>query len=159
MARPEPARPDAGPAALDPRTGLPWMAEFVAEFGLTPPPPEEVDAFAARDAELSPFNTTIAVVATDALLSPAACRRVAVAAQDGLAHTIRPVHTPLDGDVVFAAATGRLPLPDPLFTLARLGTLAAVTLDVCSTSHSAGPRRRIVLSERRRHTTATDRRQ
>lgn len=92
----------------DPRTGLPWMAEFVAEFGLTPPPPEEVDAFAARDAELSPFNTTIAVVATDALLSPAACRRVAVAAQDGLAHTIRPVHTPLDGDSVFVLATGAI---------------------------------------------------
>jgi L-aminopeptidase/D-esterase-like protein len=90
----------------DPRTGLPWMAEFVAELGLTPPPADQVAAFAALDAELSPLNTTIAVVATDALLSPAACRRVAVAAQDGLARTIRPAHTPLDGDAVFALATG-----------------------------------------------------
>jgi L-aminopeptidase/D-esterase-like protein len=90
----------------DPRTGLPWMAEYVAEFGLTTPPAEQIAAFAARDAELSPLNTTIAVVATDALLSPAACRRVAVAAQDGLARTIRPAHTPLDGDSVFALATG-----------------------------------------------------
>jgi L-aminopeptidase/D-esterase-like protein len=92
----------------DPRTGLPWMVEYAREFGLVPPPPEEVEAFRERDAELSPFNTTIAVVATDALLSPAACHRMAVAAQDGLARTIRPVHTPLDGDSVFALATGAI---------------------------------------------------
>lgn len=92
----------------DPRTGLPWMVEYAREFGLLPPPPEEVEAFRERDAELSPFNTTIAVVATDALLSPAACHRMAVAAQDGLARTIRPVHTPLDGDSVFALATGAI---------------------------------------------------
>ena len=59
-----------------------------------------------RNAEFSPLNTTIAVVATDAALSPAACRRVAIAAHDGLARTIRPSHTPLDGDTVFALATG-----------------------------------------------------
>lgn len=92
----------------DPRTGLPWMVEYAREFGLVPPPPEEIEAFGERDAELSPFNTTIAVVATDALLSPAACHRMAVAAQDGLARTIRPVHTPLDGDSVFALATGAI---------------------------------------------------
>lgn len=90
----------------DPRTGLPWMAEYVAEFGLTPPPAEQIEAFAQRDAELSPLNTTIAVVATDAALSGAACRRVAIAAQDGLARTMWPAHTPLDGDTVFALATG-----------------------------------------------------
>ena len=41
-------------------------------------------------------------------MSKAACRRVAVAAQDGLARTIRPAHTPLDGDTVFALATGAI---------------------------------------------------
>jgi L-aminopeptidase/D-esterase-like protein len=92
----------------DPRTGLPWMAEYIAELNLVAPPAEQVSAFADRDAELSPLTTTIAVVATDALLSPAACRRVAVAAQDGLARTIRPAHTPLDGDSVFALATGAI---------------------------------------------------
>lgn len=90
----------------DVRTGLPWMAEYAAEFGMVPPPEEELAAFAARHAEASPLNTTIAVVATDAALSPAACRRVAVAAHDGFARTIRPVHTPMDGDTVFALATG-----------------------------------------------------
>jgi L-aminopeptidase/D-esterase-like protein len=84
------------------------MAEFVAELDLVAPPADQIDAFADRATELSPLNTTIAVVATDALLSPAACRRVAVAAQDGLARTIRPSHTPLDGDSVFALATGAI---------------------------------------------------
>jgi L-aminopeptidase/D-esterase-like protein len=48
------------------------------------------------------------------VLSPAGCRRVAVAAHDGLARTIRPCHTPLDGDTVFALATAAIEVPpDP----------------------------------------------
>lgn len=93
---------------VDPQTGLPWQSDHVREFELTSPPSDQVAALAARDAELSPLNTTIAVVATDAALSKAACRRIAVAAQDGLARTIRPAHTPLDGDTVFALATGAI---------------------------------------------------
>ena len=92
----------------DPDTGLPWLAYQIAEFGLVAPPAEEIAAFAERDAELSPLNTTIAVVATDAALSKAACKRVAIAAQDALARTMRPSHTPLDGDTVFALATGAI---------------------------------------------------
>ena len=91
---------------VDPRTGLPWMADLIAQLGLNPPPADQLAAFAERDAELSPLNTTIAVVATDAALGKAACKRVAVAAQDGLARTMRPSHTPLDGDTVFALSTG-----------------------------------------------------
>jgi L-aminopeptidase/D-esterase-like protein len=103
---------------VDPATGLPWQNDLVAEFGLTPPPDDEVAALTARDAELSPLNTTIAVVATDAALSKAACRRVAVAAQDGLARTIRPAHTPLDGDTVFALSTGAVEVEPTSWTSA-----------------------------------------
>jgi L-aminopeptidase/D-esterase-like protein len=46
-------------------------------------------------------------------------------AQDGIARAIRPAHTALDDDTVFALATGRRPLADPLVDLARLGALAA----------------------------------
>ena len=46
-------------------------------------------------------------------------------AQDGFARAIYPVHTPLDGDVVFAAATGAKALADPLYGLAELGMVAA----------------------------------
>lgn len=71
-------------------------------------------------------NTTLGVVAVDAMLTSAEAKRIAIMAQDGLARAIRPVHTPYDGDVVFALATGArsLAAPQPL-TLARLGTIAA----------------------------------
>ncbi|WP_421937280.1 P1 family peptidase [Phenylobacterium sp.] len=72
-------------------------------------------------------NTTIACVATDAILTPAQAKRVAVMAQDGFARAIRPVHAPFDGDVVFAMSTGRRPVNDE-YALARLGALAADTL-------------------------------
>jgi D-aminopeptidase len=73
-------------------------------------------------------NTTIAVVATNARLSKREAHRLAVMAQTGLARAIYPVHTPLDGDVVFAAATGEVNLgPNPA-ALATLGAYAANTL-------------------------------
>ncbi len=70
-------------------------------------------------------NTTLAVVATDATLTRVQARRLAVMAQDGLARAIRPVHTPYDGDTVFALSTGQRALEDPEADLARLGMLAA----------------------------------
>jgi L-aminopeptidase/D-esterase-like protein len=102
---------NSGGNVIDPATGLPWMADLIAAFGLTAPPPDEVAAFAGLDKKSGPLNTTIAVVATDAAISPAGCRRIAIAAQDGLAHTIRPAHTPVDGDTVFALATGAVQVP------------------------------------------------
>src|SRR5262249_18589442 len=73
-------------------------------------------------------STTLVVVATDAVLTKPQAERLAVMAQTGLARAIYPVHTPLDGDVLFAAATGHKPLPDPLRALSRLGTAAANTV-------------------------------
>ncbi|NOJ46168.1 P1 family peptidase [Bradyrhizobium archetypum] len=72
-------------------------------------------------------NTTLAVVVTDAALTKTQARRLAMIAQTGMARAIYPVHAPLDGDVVFAAATGKKPI-DPLFGLTELGMLAANTL-------------------------------
>lgn len=51
-------------------------------------------------------NTTIGVVATNATLSKAQAKRLAMSAHDGLARAIRPAHTLLDGDTLFALATG-----------------------------------------------------
>ncbi len=100
--------------AVNPATGLPWQADQIEEFGLVAPPADQIAAYADRHIEFGPLNTTIAVVATDAALSPAGCRRIAIAAHDGLARTIRPCHTPLDGDTVFALATGAVEVdPDP----------------------------------------------
>ena len=75
-----------------------------------------------------PANTTIAVVATDAVLSKAEATRLAVTAQTGMAQAIWPTHTPLDGDVVFAMATGRRPLGDEIHDMIELGAAAAATL-------------------------------
>jgi len=108
-----------------------WAAPFEtgAEFGgLGWPSAVSPDALRPRFKTGLQENTTIAVVATDAVLTKPQARRLAIMAQDGLARALHPAHTPLDGDLVFAAATGRRPLPDPVFALARLGTLAALTL-------------------------------
>ncbi|MCA2241149.1 P1 family peptidase [Mycobacterium sp. WUMAC-067] len=102
---------------LDRATGLPWMADLAEAFGLQPPPPEQIDALAQlpspSDPMDNPLNTVIAVIATDAALSPAACRRVAISAHDGLARSIRPAHTPVDGDTVFVLATGAVEVDPP----------------------------------------------
>lgn len=74
-------------------------------------------------------NTTIAVIATNAQLSRPELQRVAIMAHDGLARAIRPVHTPFDGDSVFALATGQIDLDaDRQVAIAALGCLAADTL-------------------------------
>ncbi len=70
-------------------------------------------------------NTTLCVVATDAMLTKAQCARLASMASAGLARVINPVFSPLDGDVIFAAATGKRTLADPLRDLARIGAVAA----------------------------------
>jgi L-aminopeptidase/D-esterase-like protein len=72
-------------------------------------------------------NTTIGVLVTDALLTKAQVSRLAQVAHDGLAHTIRPVHTPMDGDTLFAVATGTVD-PDVQDAIApeRLAVLLTV---------------------------------
>ena len=80
--------------------------------------------------------TTIGVVATDAHLSKAQCRKLAGMAHDGLARCISPVHTPYDGDTLFALATGGSGVEA---NLALVGTLAAeaVARAVVSAIHHA----------------------
>jgi L-aminopeptidase/D-esterase-like protein len=72
-------------------------------------------------------NTTLVVVVTDAILTKPQARRLAMIAQTGMARAIYPVHAPLDGDVVFAAATCEKSI-DPLFGLTELGMVAANTV-------------------------------
>lgn len=72
-------------------------------------------------------NTTIAAVVTDATLTKAQARRLAMIAQTGMARAIYPVHAPLDGDAVFAAATCEKPI-EPVVGLTELGAVAANAL-------------------------------
>ncbi|HEV7648919.1 MAG TPA: P1 family peptidase [Actinophytocola sp.] len=102
---------NAAGEAVDVSTGRPWAAdhEVAGEWGgWWPDRPGVLPAAARTD-----LNTTIGVVAVDADLTKAECRRLAVSAQDGLARAIRPAHSMFDGDTVFAVATGARPLADP----------------------------------------------
>jgi len=111
-----------------------WAAPFEMgnEFGGRGLPPSFTpDMLKARlkggPAATSSENTTLVVVVTDAVLTKAQAKRLAMIAQTGMARAIYPVHAPLDGDVVFAAATGKKPV-DPLFGLTELGMIAANTV-------------------------------
>jgi len=108
-------------------TGAFWAAPFErgSEFGgRSWPSPLPPDALSFRIKGHQPA-TTIALVATDAVLTKPQAQRLAIMADDGLARAIRPAHAPLDGDTVFAVATGERPLADPLRDLAELGQCAA----------------------------------
>ncbi|MGE0702094.1 MAG: P1 family peptidase [Hyphomicrobiaceae bacterium] len=72
----------------------------------------------------APPATTIALVATDAVLTKAEAKRLAIMADDGLARAIRPAHAPMDGDTVFAVATQRRAVSGPA-ELTEIGLLAA----------------------------------
>ena len=105
-----------------------WAAPFErdGEFGGRGlPAPFPPGALELRTKGTPQASTTLVVVATDAILTKAQAKRLAVMAQSGLSRAIYPVHTPLDGDVMFAASTGRRGLSDPHLGLAGLGALAA----------------------------------
>ena len=108
-----------------------WPFEQGDEFGGLEPPARRVPLEVSVDRGGAASgtvrgHTTIGVVATNARLSKAEARRVAIMAQDGLARAIRPIHTSFDGDALFVLATGGHELAGvrPL-ALSRLGSLAA----------------------------------
>ena len=101
-----------------------WHLEQAGELG-GQPAPTDATGHAFETKRGIGMNTTIGVVATDAVLDHSAVQRLAAMAQGGYAYAIRPIHTPFDGDTVFALATGAVPLPDRPDALVRLGTIAA----------------------------------
>jgi len=98
-------------SVINPATGRPWEIglEVDGEFGnqgkravKLPQPPEGTPT----------TNTTIGLVATDAVLTKAEAKKMAQMAHDGMARAIRPSHTLFDGDTVFCLATGKKELPE-----------------------------------------------
>ncbi|MBA2961618.1 MULTISPECIES: P1 family peptidase [Ramlibacter] len=69
-------------------------------------------------------NTTIGVIATDAVLSKAQASRLATVGHDGLARTINPAHTMLDGDTLFALGTGASGIAAEMMLLATMAAEA-----------------------------------
>jgi L-aminopeptidase/D-esterase-like protein len=86
-------------------------------------------------------NTTIAVIATDAILTSAGSKRLAIAAHDGFSRAIWPVHTPVDGDLVFALATGASNQMPDLDTMMDLHAAAVATMAraIARAIHAATP--------------------
>lgn len=108
-----------------------WAAPFEQAGecgGLGWPSTWPEDALSPRLKGAAMESTTLAIIATNARLTKRHAQRLAVMAQSGLPRAIYPVHTPLDGDVVFALSTGEIAIPDTPDALARLGASAADTL-------------------------------
>lgn len=110
----------------------PW--EQGDEFGgLSSAPAHDIDLGIAAESRIArPViggHTCIGVVATNALLDKAGLRQVAVMAHDGLARAVRPVHTPMDGDTIFALATAawqdHSDAAGRNWLIARIGSIAA----------------------------------
>jgi len=120
---------NAAGSPIDPRTGeLLGARLLLRQDGPTPPIPDDPARRAlleitapraprmtfAGDATSGDVigNTTLVVVATDAVLTKAQCTKLAAVAQNGLARALNPVHTMFDGDIVFGLATGSAGVPD-----------------------------------------------
>ncbi len=108
---------NAAGSVLHPGTGA-LYGELILGGGRTASPPAEAhEAARQRLAEAAarnappPRNTTLAMVATDAVLTRAQAQKLAGVGHDGIARAVRPVHLLNDGDTVFALATAARPLP------------------------------------------------
>jgi L-aminopeptidase/D-esterase-like protein len=125
----------------DGKTYWAWAFEIEGEFGGSVPPGAGMDLSdpAPDEARLKALgrlqagaNTTLGVVACNADLSTAECKRVAMMAHDGIARAIRPAHTPFDGDAVFALASGEITLGQDSVRAAQVGRIGSAAADCLS---------------------------
>jgi L-aminopeptidase/D-esterase-like protein len=137
---------NAAGSPLDAVSGALLGTAFVPPGTERPAPP--TPAGAGRLAELlaapgapPPANTTLVVVATNGVLDPARARRTAMAGHAGIARALDPSHTLVDGDTVFALATGEVAVPDDALLPLQAAAATAVTLAVLDGVLSAVPTR------------------
>jgi L-aminopeptidase/D-esterase-like protein len=108
---------------VDPETGK-WIAGARGADGRGPAGTEKMFRSGFRREPFAPGNTTLAVVATNDLLSRDELAGVARMAHAALMRAIRPVHTPMDGDLVIALSTGLSRRKGNMMQIAVLGTRA-----------------------------------
>lgn len=132
------ANPIGSALMPDGRTFWAWPFEIDGEFGGQRPAPDQgaisepvpdQSRLAALGRSQPGANTTLAVVACNADLSSAECKRVAMMAQDGMARAVRPAHTPFDGDTVFAVAGGQRPAGSGAARQVLVGRLGSAAAD------------------------------
>jgi L-aminopeptidase/D-esterase-like protein len=108
--------------------GLGWPARIDTTLRLKGGPGTDAVGGSTAGTGTVGTSTTIGLVATDATLTKAQAHRLAIMAHDGLARAVLPAHAPLDGDTIFAAATGHRPLGDPVAELTELGFAATLVM-------------------------------
>lgn len=110
------------PSTLTPDMQAPFTKMDAMRAGLA-------DTNLDKDALSKPGgNTTIGIIATDAALTKAQAKRLAIMAHDGFARALWPSHTPLDGDMIFALSNGKKQLPDQEDAFITLGARAAAVM-------------------------------
>lgn len=143
---------NAAGSPVDRNTGELYGTRFglSGEFaGLARPGKADLDAWRPSSGG-AVFNTTVGVLATDAALTKAQCARLAGAGHDGLARAIRPAHTMIDGDAVFALGGGGEPadfgmLQELLTAAADAFSRAIVHGILAATGRSGAPSYRVVF--------------
>jgi L-aminopeptidase/D-esterase-like protein len=135
------------PLMPDGKTYWAWAFELGQEFGGGGPPQHAMDLSdpAPEESRLLAIgrltqgaNTTLAVVACNADLNTAECKRVAMMAHDGIARSLRPAHTPFDGDTVFALASGELALGNKPLRAAQIGRIGSAAADCLARAIARG---------------------
>ena len=121
-------------------TGQFWAAtdETENEFGGMGVPtfaPNDVLSGTAARETLPGQNTTIGVIATNVKLDSKAAKRIAIMAHSGMSRAIRPIHSPVDGDVIFVISTGTL---NKKLNLNDINTIGELGARVCSRSIARG---------------------
>ena len=121
-------------------TGQFWAAtdETENEFGGMGVPtfaPNDVLSGTATRETLPGQNTTIGVIATNVKLDSKAAKRIAIMAHSGMSRAIRPIHSPVDGDVIFVISTGTL---NKELSLNDINTIGELGARVCSRSIARG---------------------
>ena len=119
-------------------TGQFWGAsdELNNEFGGMGAPqnlPEDILSGSSIGHALEKSNTTIGIVATNARLDAKTAKRIAIMSHTGMARAIRPIHTPVDGDVIFVVSTNTFEKELNYREINEIGELGA---RVCSRSIS-----------------------
>ena len=95
--------------------------------------PDDILSGSSTSGILANNNTTIGIIATNAKLSPKEAKRIAIMAHTGMSRAIRPIHTPVDGDIIFVVGTNSYIKEITFQDINILGELGA---RVCSRSIS-----------------------
>ena len=118
-------------SVVNDETGQFWAAtdEFNKEFGAKGPPNKaslNILGGTSATRSMPKQNTTIGIIATNAKLDSKGAKRIAIMSHSGMSRAIRPIHSPVDGDVIFVLSTGTLTKELTLNDINIIGELSLI---------------------------------